>query len=126
MVGYWVMDKNPAQAQSQRVFEMRTYTATPGNFDKLKTRFRDHTLRLFAKHGMTNVGYWIPQDEPRHSNTLVYILAYPSKEAATASWKAFRADPEWQAAAKASEVNGRIVEKVESVFLDPADFSPMK
>jgi hypothetical protein len=127
MVGYWVMETKPAHAASSgRVFEMRTYTAMPGKLDALNARFRDHTTRLFKKHGMTNIGYWVPQDEPRHSNTLIYVLAHESKDAATKSWAAFRADPDWQKAAKESELNGKIVEKTESVFMDATDYSPLK
>jgi NIPSNAP len=112
---------------SNRVFEMRTYTAAPGKFEGLKSRFRDHTIRLFQKHGMTNIGYWIPADPPNSENTLVYILAYPDREAAKKSWAAFRADPDWQKAAKESEKDGRLLEKPpESVFLNPADFSQIK
>lgn len=123
-----VMDAGTAQAQSaNRVFEMRTYTAAPGKFEALKTRFRDHTLRIFQKHGMTNVGYWIPQDAPASENTLVYILAYPSREAAKQSWSAFRADPEWQKVVAESQKDGALLAKPpESVFLDAADFSPIK
>ena len=110
-----------------RVFEMRTYTTLPGRFEALKTRFRDHTIRLFEKHGMTNIGYWIPADPPNSENTLVYILAYPSREAAKKSWADFRADPDWQKAAKASEMDGKILAKPpESVYLTPADFSKIK
>ena len=127
MVGYWVMETKPAHAASGgKVFEMRTYTAMPGKLDALNTRFRDHTIRLFKKHGMTNIGYWVPQDEPRHSNTLIYVLSHESREAATKSWAAFRADPEWQKASKESELNGKIVEKVEFVFMDAVDYSPIK
>jgi len=127
VLGYSVMTSTPAHgASSGHVFELRTYTATPGNLDKLQARFRDHTLRIFKKHGMTNVGYWIPQDEPRHSNTLIYVLQHDSREAAAKSWNDFRADPEWQKVSKESEINGKIVEKVESVFMDPADYSPIK
>jgi NIPSNAP protein len=81
---------------------------------------------LFERHGMTNVAYWTPQDSARRDNTLVYLLAYPSRQAARDAWAAFNADPEWQRVRATSEANGRIVEKVESVFLDPTDFSPMK
>jgi hypothetical protein len=121
------METKPAHAApGGKVFEMRTYTAMPGKLDALNTRFRDHTIRLFKKHGMTNIGYWVPQDEPRHSNTLIYVLSHESREAATKSWAAFRADPEWQKASKESELNGKIVEKVESVFMDATDYSPIK
>ena len=113
-------------ASKQRVFELRTYTAAPGKLDALKARFRNHTVALFKKHGMTNVGYWVPQDAPASQNTLIYVLAHESRDAARKSFDAFRADPAWVKAREASEVNGRLTEKVESVFMDPADFSPMK
>ena len=109
-----------------RVFEMRTYTTVDGRLDALLARFRDHTIKLFEKHGMTNIGYWVPQDAPLSKNTLVYILAYPSRDAAKKSWDAFRADPDWQKAQKESEVSGKIVDHVVSVFMDPADFSKIK
>jgi len=109
-----------------RVFELRTYTSPPGQLRALHKRFREHTMTLFERHGMTNVGYWTPQDSARRENTLVYLLAYPSRQAARDAWAAFSADSEWQRVRAASEANGRIVEKVESVFLDPTDFSPMK
>jgi hypothetical protein len=111
---------------ASRVFEIRTYTAAEGKFDALKARFRDHTVRLFEKHGMTNIGYWTPQEGPLSENTLIYILAYPSREAAKQSWDAFRADPEWQKALAASETDGKLAAKVESLFVEPADFSPLK
>lgn len=107
------------------VFELRTYTATPGNLDKLLTRFRDHTLRIFEKHGMMNVGYTVPVDaKDGAGEKLVYMLRHKSREAAKESWKAFSADPEWKEVAKASEANGKIVAKVESVFLEQASYSP--
>ena len=115
-----------AGTQAPRVYEIRTYTTHPGRLDALQRRFRDHTTRIFAKHGMTNVGYWVPQDSARASNTLVYILAYPSRDAARQSWDAFRADPEWQRVRAASEADGPIVVKVESVFATPTDFSPLR
>ncbi len=110
-----------------RVFEMRTYVTHPGRLDALNKRFREHTTALFKKHGMENVGYWTPQDEKDgKSNTLVYILAHESRESAKDSWKAFAADPEWHKARDASEKDGKIVDKVTSVFLDPADYSAIK
>jgi len=114
-----------AQA-ANRVFELRTYTAPPGKLEALKTRFRDHTTRLFTKHGMTNIGYWQPIDAPLSENTLTYLLAYPSREAAQKAWAAFRVDPEWVKARTASEVDGPITTGVTSVFLNPVDFSPIK
>jgi hypothetical protein len=113
-------------ATSQRVFELRTYTAAPGKLDALKARFRNHTVALFKKHGMTNVGYWTPQDAPGAQNMLIYVLAHESRGAARKSFDGFRADPAWIKAREASEANGRLTEKVESVFMDPTDFSPMK
>ena len=108
-----------------RVFEMRTYTCFDGKLENLKTRFRDHTIRIFARHGMESIGYWVPQDE-RKTTTLIYIIAHKSREAATKNWVDFRADPEWKKVAADSEVSGKIVQKVDSVFMDPADFSQIK
>jgi hypothetical protein len=114
-------------AQSNtRVFELRTYTAPDGKIGELHKRFRDHTTRLFQKHGMTNIGYWSPQDAPQSQNTLVYVIAHTSREAAKKSWDAFRSDPEWKKVSAESQVNGPIVAKAESLFLDPTDYSPIK
>lgn len=116
-----------AEAQSSgRVFELRTYTTHPGRLDALHTRFSDHTIRLFERHGMTNIGYFTPQDSPLAENTLIYVLAHDSRAAAEASWAAFIADPEWQAAYKASTSDAPIVEKLESVFMNATDYSMMK
>ncbi|MCW3108439.1 MAG: hypothetical protein JWQ09_2945 [Segetibacter sp.] len=104
------------------VYEMRTYYAAPGKLNDLSARFRNNTTRIFANHGMVNIGYWIPIDNP--DNKLIYILSYPSREAREASWKAFSADPEWQAVAKASEAKGKLVTKVESIFMQQTDYSP--
>lgn len=109
-----------------RVFELRTYTAAPGKMDALNARFRDHTCKLFVKHGMTNIGYWNPEDPNEAGKKLIYILAFPTQEAADKSWNAFRTDPEWRAVQKASEKDGRLVEKVERVYLKPTDYSPLK
>jgi hypothetical protein len=109
-----------------RVFEIRTYTTEEGKLDALNARFRNHTMRLFEKHGMTNIGYWTPEDGPLSHNTLIYILAHPSREAAKKNWEAFGSDPEWQKVREESEANGKIVTKVESVFVDATDYSPMK
>ena len=113
-------------AKPKRVFEIRTYTTEEGKLDALLTRFRDHTTKLFEKHGMTNVGYWLPQDEPRSKNTLIYILAHESRDAAKKNWDDFRNDPDWNKVRSESEATGKIVSKVESVFADPTDFSPLK
>jgi hypothetical protein len=116
----------PSFQVADRVFELRTYTAPEGKLDDLLARFRDHTMRIFEKHGMTNVGYWLPQDETLRQNTLVYLLAHPSREAADQAWRDFGADPEWQRVAEESQRDGRIVTSVERMYLDPTDFSQMK
>jgi hypothetical protein len=117
----------PAVAQEHgRVFELRTYTCYEGKLPDLLARFRNHTTRLFEKHGMTNIAYWVPQDAPASQNTLIYVIAHASREAAKKNWDEFRNDPEWQKVQKDSEANGKIVSKVDSVFMDPADFSPIK
>jgi hypothetical protein len=115
-----------ADEAPQRVFEIRTYTTPEGKLEVLHRRFRDHTLKLFERHGMVNVIYWTPQDPKLANNTLIYVLAHPSRQAAAASWAAFIADPEWQQVKKASEANGPVVVKVESVFTQATDYSPMK
>ena len=112
-----------AQEKDTRLFEMRTYYAAPGKLDELNQRFREHTTALFAKHGMTNIGYWMPVENP--DAKLVYVLAYPSRAARDTSWKAFLADPGWQKAQAASEVKGKLVAKVEQVFMAVTDFSPV-
>lgn len=116
----------PATQAADRVFELRTYTTFEGRLEALHQRFRDHTMRIFDKHGMTNIGYWVPQDPELADNTLIYLLAHSSREAAEQSWAAFRADPEWQQVARDSERDGRIVQQVESVFLDPTAYSQLR
>jgi NIPSNAP len=108
------------------VFEMRTYYAAPGKMEALHARFRDHTNKLFVKHGMTLIGFWSPIDAKQAEQKMVYILAYPSKEAADKSWDAFRNDPDWKAAKSASEKDGPLVTKVDSVYLKATDYSPIK
>ena len=112
-----------ARAEDGRVYELRVYYAAPGKLDALHARFRDHTCKLFEKHGITNVVYLTPLDNPE--SKLIYFLSYPSLEARYASWAAFVKDPEWVAAYKASEVNGKLVAKVESCFLTTTDYSPL-
>jgi hypothetical protein len=117
----------PSSAQQPtRVFELRTYTCFEGKLPDLLARFRNHTVQIFEKHGIISIGYWVPQDAPASGNTLIYMLAHPSREAAQKNWDAFRNDPEWQKVQKESEANGKIVSKVESVFTDATDFSPIK
>jgi len=115
------------QRQAPRFYELRTYTASPDRMDKLLARFRNHTTKLFEKHGMTNIGYWTAANGENADRTLIYIMAYPSREAREASWKAFGADPVWQKVAADSQADGvRLAEKVESRYMVPTDFSPMK
>ena len=121
----------PSKTAEPRLFELRTYTATPGKLDNLNSRFRDHTCKLFEKHGMLNFGYWTPMDRDKGAdNTLVYIVAHKNKEAAAASWKFFRDDPVWVAARKASEEKAggslTVPDGVKSVFMVPTDYSPTK
>jgi len=115
----------PSQSVStaDRVFELRTYICHEGRLDALNARFRDHTNKLFIKHGMQLVGYWMPVDE---KDVLIYVIAFPSREAAAASWKAFREDPVWMAAKDASEKDGPIVKQVISKFMTPTDYSLIK
>jgi len=115
-----------AAQSSDRIFELRTYTTFPGRLDALHTRFAQHTVRIFERHGMTNIGYFSPQDAPLADNTLIYILAHESRAAATASWAAFVDDPEWQRVYEESQRDGRVVDKLESVFLDATDYSQLK
>ena len=111
-----------AAEQDTVVFELRTYYSAPGRLDDLQARFRDHTIELFEKHGLTNIGYWTPIDNP--DGKLIYMLAFPSQEARDKAWKAFFADPQWEEVKKKSQVNGRLVTKVESVLLAATDYSP--
>jgi hypothetical protein len=113
---------NPAQATA--VYELRVYHAAPGKLGDLLSRFREHTMQIFDRHGIKNVAYWTPLDEPEKSNTLIYILQHPSREAAAANWKSFQDDPEWKAVKEKSEANGKLVEKVDSTYLALTDFSP--
>jgi hypothetical protein len=111
-------------ADADTVYELRVYHCFEGKLPDLLKRFREHTTKIFEKHSMKNIAYWTPMDEPQKSNTLIYILAHSSREAAAANWKTFSADPEWQSVQKASEANGKIVEKVDSTFMTLTDFSP--
>jgi hypothetical protein len=117
-------DKTAPGQTSTMVYELRVYHTYEGKLDDLLRRFREHTMQLFEKHGIHNVAYWTPVDDPLKGRTLFYMLAHPSREAATANWQAFRDDPEWQAARDKSEANGKLVEKVDSTFLTLTDFSP--
>lgn len=125
MLGMSMIHATPSQAQSpNHVFEMRTYYCNPGKLEDLKKRFREHTITIFNRHHMKSVGYWEPQENKE--NYLVYILEHPSKEEALKNWAAFQADPEWKEVAKASEANGKLVDHVVRVWMNPTDFSAIK
>ena len=127
LTGAFIFGVRTGRAETtNRVFEIRTYTCFEGRLPALEARFRDHTVAIFNRHDMSSIGYWIPQDPPRSQNTLIYILAHPSREAAKQHWEEFRKDPEWQKVQADSEASGKIVSHVDSVFADPTDFSPIK
>lgn len=118
------VDTAGAQTSATRVYELRTYTAPDAEkFTMLQARFREHTTKLFEKHGMKNIGYWTPVDTP---NMLVYIIAHDNMEAAKKSWAGFRGDPDWQAVAAKTKEAGLVGVKVESKYLTPTDYSPLK
>ncbi len=124
-LGVGVLVSSSAQDDG-KVFELRIYTATAGNLDKLHARFRDHTTRIFGKHDMKVVGYWSPTSEEERDDTLVYILEHASQEAANASWRAFGQDPEWQEVAASSNANGQILGGIERRYMVATDYSPMR
>ena len=111
-----------AAEKDTRCFELRTYYAATGKLDELHARFRNHTMKLFEKHGISNIGYWVPAENAK--SKLIYLLAYPSRDAREKSWKEFMEDPDWKAAYKASEEKGRLVVEIEAVFLTATDYSP--
>lgn len=113
-----------AAPTSTTVYELRIYHTYDGKLEDLLTRFREHTTKLFEKHGMKNIAYWTPTDDPLKGKTLIYVIAHASRDAATANWKAFMEDPEWISVRDKSEANGKIVEKVDSTFMVATDFSP--
>ena len=104
--------------------ELRIYHAASGKLAELEARFRDHTIAIFERHGMKSIAYWTPLDEPDKSNTLIYILQHPSREAAAANWKSFQDDPEWKSVKEKSEANGKLVEKIDSTYMAYTEFSP--
>ncbi len=122
----WMAKGTTAQAASPMIYELRTYHCEPGKLPNLLARFRNHTTKLFEKHGMTNVGYWVPAEGEAHENTLVYIVAHKDAEAAKKSWAGFRADEAWVKVRTESEAAGKIVSKVESVYMNPTDFSKLQ
>ena len=125
-LGSWNASSVAHAQNAGKVYEMRTYTAPDGKLPLLQARFRDHTIRIFNNHNMKSVGYWVPQDAPAKDNTLVYIISHDSREAAKKNWADFQADPEWKKVSAESQVDGPIVSKVVSVFMDATDYSPIK
>ena len=115
-----------SQATPAHIYELRTYTAAEGKLDAVNARFRDHTRRIFDRHGMKSVGYWLPTEGDKAGTTLIYILEHPSREEARKHWADFNADPEWQKVKAESEKDGKIVTKAESVFMNATDYSPIK
>jgi hypothetical protein len=109
------------QAESNRVFELRVYHVVPGQLLVVQSIFKEHTLPMFARHGITSIGLWVPQDRPGSENTLICLVAHPSREEAKKNWNAFYADPEIEQVLRKTNV-----EKIDSTFLDPVDFSPLK
>jgi hypothetical protein len=119
-----VSQRADGKRSATTVYELRIYHAAPGKLGELLARFRDHTTKLFAKHGMNVIAYWTPLDEPDRGNMLIYILQHPSREAATANWKSFQDDQEWKRVKEESEANGKLAEKIDSTFMALTDFSP--
>jgi len=115
-----------AETSAEKIYEIRTYTSAPGKLDELHARFRDHTSRLFAKHSMRVIGYWVSVDNELSKTTLMYILEHANTEAAQSSWKAFGQDPEWQTIGETSNANGAILINIESSFMTATDYSPIR
>jgi hypothetical protein len=113
-----------SESSSTGVYELRVYHTFEGKLDDLLTRFREHTTRIFEKHGMKNIAYWTPTDDPSKGKTLIYVIEHASRGAAIANWKAFGEDPDWISVRDKSEANGKLVEKVDSTFMVLTDFSP--
>src|SRR5688572_2763056 len=117
-----LMTASAADANNSKFYELRIYHAAPGKLEDLHNRFRNHALRLFERHKVESVGYWQPIDNKE--NKMAFLLAYPTREAREAAWKAFITDADWQKAAKESEKNGKLVERVEQWFMQKTDYSP--
>ncbi|MBT5719328.1 MAG: NIPSNAP family protein [Gammaproteobacteria bacterium] len=124
-LGAGLFEVSSAQ-EDGKVYELRIYTATPGNLDNLQARFRDHTIRIFNNHGMKIVGFWTPTSEEEADDTLIYVLEHASQEAANASWQAFGQDPEWKSVSDASNANGPILAGVERRYMKATDYSPLQ
>ncbi len=107
------------------LYELRTYETFAGKMPDLNRRFNDHTVKLFEKHGIQNVGYWTTDVGPK-SNALTYLVAFKDAGQRADAWKSFRADPDWQKAATESHKNGIIVANVENQLLIPTSYSPLQ
>jgi hypothetical protein len=118
--------RSVAKDGDETVYELRTYVAHEGKLQDLHARFRNHTVKLFQRHGIVSVAYWVPTDEPASKDTLIYVVKHKSPEAAKESWKAFIADPEWKKVFAESHVNGPLVKKVESVYMKATDYSALQ
>jgi len=120
------MNIQQARADSNRVYELRMYHTFPNRLTPLVTRFRNGEVKVFEQNHMKFMGAWVPQDAPNHENLFIYLLAHENRDAAKKNWAGFGADPDWKTIRDTSEADGKIVEKVESTFMDPVDFSPLK
>jgi len=116
---------SPSVAKDSRCFELRTYYAAPGKLEELNARFRDHTNKLFVKHGMELIGYWVPTDKEQ-GDKLIYIIAHKSRDAAKKSWQDFQNDPDWKKVKEESEKDGALVDRIEKVFVKATGYSPIK
>lgn len=121
-----LMHIHQVRADSNRVFELRIYHTVPGKTAALQAEFRDKVTKMFARHDLKAVGYWAPVDAPASDNTFIYILAHPSRDEAKAHWAAFQADPEFKAMIGAQQGDAKLVEKVDSTYMEPTDFSPLR
>ena len=121
-----LMNMSQVRADSNRVFELRIYHTVPGKAGALQSEFREKVTKWFAKHDLQAVGYWAPVDAPASDNTFIYILAHPSRDEAKKHWAAFQADPAFQDMIKSQQGDAKLVEKVDSTYMDPTDFSPLK
>ncbi len=126
VAGIHMDDADAAPAEHPRIYELRTYTTNEGKLDDLHARFSDHTNGLFVKHGITLIGYWTHADGDKADNTLVYLIAHEDRDSASASWRAFGSDEAWRKAYADSRKDGALVSKVESQYLVPTDYSPLR
>ena len=126
LVGLNMEYADAAPAENPRIYELRTYTTNDGKLDDLHARFSNHTNALFVKHGMTLIGYWTHSDGDAADNTLVYLIAHEDADSVKASWRAFGSDEEWRKAYADSRKDGALVKKVESRYLIPTDYSPLR